>query len=116
MEENTNSSRNLMILYAVVGVISLAGASLNFIQVYNLGKLKQDELSEHVIPMLSKGFYIIASLYMIILLISVWSIIKQQFFKTRLIILAVFLIAVFVFGPYIFDIIVGDSTLDINIK
>lgn len=111
-----NPTRNLMILYAIVCFFSVAGIALNIISIFNLRSIEDPELTEEIAQGLTTGFYSIALLYLIIALTSLGAILKKRFSKPLLIVLTILLVSTFVFGPYIFDLILGDGALDIHVK
>ena len=107
-----SSTRNLMILYAIVAFLSIAGVALNIIQVYNLKALEDPKLTEEIVQGMTKGFYVIAFIYFLVALTSLTAIVKGKLSKPFLIFLAVLLVSIFVFGPFIFDFILGDEILN----
>ena len=106
-----NSARNLMIFFAIVCCLSVIGAALNMVSFYNLRSLEVSPLTnKEVHELMSKGFLLRALLYLIIALTAIGALIKRMYSKSLLMILTIALISVFVFGPYIFDLLLGDST------
>lgn len=105
-----------MILYAIVCFFSVAGVALNIIPIFNLRSIEDPKLTDEIVKGMTTGFYIIAFIYLVIALTSMGVIIKKRFSKTLLLILAMLLISTFVFGPFIFDFILGDTSLAMNVK
>ncbi len=102
MESN---SRNLMILYAVIAFLSIVAVVLNFVSMSNLVTITGPDIDETLAYKLRNHFLILAALYLTIATIALLSILKKSFTKSRLIVLTILLISVFVFGPYIFEIL-----------
>lgn len=111
-----SSSRNLMVLYAIVAFFSIAGVALNIISLFNLKSIEDPELTKEMAQGMTKGFYSIAFIYLIIALMSLGAILKKNFSKQFLILLALLLISVFVFGPFIFDLFLDEHAIDVNLN
>ncbi|NNC70035.1 MAG: hypothetical protein HKN90_04340 [Flavobacteriaceae bacterium] len=98
-----SSTRNLLILYAIVCFFAVAGVALNFISISNLKSIEDPELTREMAQGLTRGFYTIAFIYLVIALTSIGAILKRKYSKTLLILLTLLLISTFVFGSYIFE-------------
>ena len=110
------TSRNLMILYAIIAFFSIAGVALNIIPIFNLKTIEDPKLTQEMAEGMTKGFYILAFVYLLIALSSIGAIIKKRFSKTLLILLTMLLLTTFVFGSYIFDFLLGNSTFEASFK
>ena len=109
-----SSTRNLMVLYGIVAFFSVVGVTLNIVQIFNLRSLDDPKITVEVVEGFSKGFYTIAFLYLIIALTSIGTMLKKVFSKSLLIVLAVLLIAIFVFGPEIFKLLIDESLVKVD--
>ncbi|MDJ0645295.1 MAG: hypothetical protein QNJ57_04850 [Flavobacteriaceae bacterium] len=108
------ATRNLMILYAIVCFFSVAGVAMNIIPVFNLESIEDPKLTEEIEQGLVKGFYILALIYLVIALSALGAILKKNFSKPFLIVLALLLIVTFAFGPYLFDLFLDGAAFDVN--
>ena len=111
-----SSTRNLMVLYGIVAFLSVVGVTLNIVQIFNLRSLDDPKMTDEMVQGFSKGFYTIAFFYLVIALTSLGAMIKKKYSKSLLMVLAILLIATFVFGPFLFDFMLGDNPLNENIN
>lgn len=105
------AQRNLMIGYSVVCFLSLIGVSLNLVSVFNINSIDSAEMNKDLASGLRSGFYTNASVYLLLVTVSLFGIIKKNYSKKGLIALVLLLLATFVFGHYIFDFYVQRESL-----